>query len=391
MRNRQIWQLILLAAVLLSGETSVADKLSRWEAARQEAARSSKPILLEFYRSDCEHCQQAATELQGNPELKTALARVIYLPVNVLIDEGPELAKRYKIGDTFPVFILTDSAGEPITRWTGYPSAASFLSYFNRGLAEPITIKARLDRYELKPNYGEALYLARFFAEIGEHLEAIRFYHAAQAFNQSPAIDYSFEIFRNTANAVWKDMAAYETVYAAADSVLRSRKTSKNDRIQVATIMSRLARKFGRTDSLNYYLQEGINAAGDDSAQQQSKINLIAERYLQLRADTSGAIKLRKTAMGQGWENDPNKFYTFAQWCLERKINLEEAENLTPRAAQVAVDGPFKGRVYATLAEICHERGNLQGAIGAIVLAIEQHPENKYYEEQLEKYRREMQ
>jgi hypothetical protein len=50
----------------------------------------------------------------------------------------------------------------------------------------------------------------------------------------------------------------------------------------------------------------------------------------------------------------------------------------------VAASPEMKARVLNTLAEIFEERGNYEGAIQSIEMAVENHPENPYYQNRLD-------
>jgi tetratricopeptide (TPR) repeat protein len=62
----------------------------------------------------------------------------------------------------------------------------------------------------------------------------------------------------------------------------------------------------------------------------------------------------------------------------------------TPAAVTACPPGEQKARVLNVLAEIYDARGNYQGAVEATQLAIENHPENPFYQNQLEKFQEEL-
>ncbi len=150
-------------------------------------------------------------------------------------------------------------------------------------------------------------------------------------------------------------------------------------------MISRLSRKFKNTHALDKYLEAGLQASNSsrDKKLQESHDLLLAEQFLQIRGDTAEAVRIKKTSMGGGWKNNRDKFYAYAKWCLERKINLEEAETFTRRAIDLVYPGIYRARVLNTLAEICSARGKRTEAIQVTRLAIEQQPENPFYAKQL--------
>ena len=309
---------------------------------------------------------------------------MVHLPINVLEGEGPELKEKFDVGNTYPVFILTNSEGGIITRWTGYSNANNFVSKLNASLKDLRTIKERREQFEAKPEFQEALALGRFYSEIGEHLEVINMFRRAEKLNTRRKVDLCNDIFREMANAVWKEMTPFDSIYSAAEKVIASKQPKGI--IKMATLMSRLSRKFENTDSLPKFLDSGIQAATDNRHPEYNEDRhlLIAEHALQISHDTAKAIEIKEISMGDDWERNPNKFYNYSKWCLERKINLGAAEMYARRAVEVSANPEFKARVLSTLTDIYEARGNLQGALEAMEMAIENHPENPYYQTRLE-------
>jgi hypothetical protein len=96
-------------------------------------------------------------------------------------------------------------------------------------------------------------------------------------------------------------------------------------------------------------------------------------------------VEIRKTSLGTGWENNPEKFFNFAKWCLERKIDLEEAETFARQAVDWASSDKLKVSVYNTLAGICEIRRKLDDAIRAMQIATGQDPSNEKYATELDR------
>ena len=66
--------------------------------------------------------------MASEDQVKRALTAVNYITLNVKKSEGNAVSERYHVGPYFPVFILADSSGNVINRWTGYTGADRFLS-----------------------------------------------------------------------------------------------------------------------------------------------------------------------------------------------------------------------------------------------------------------------
>ncbi len=313
---------------------------------------------------------------------------VIHFPLNSREGEGLELSKQYKIGNHFPVFILANSSGEVIYRWTGYTGSNRFINSFRKGLSDLTTINERIARLGTNAAFADAIFLASYSSDTGEHLNAVEYYRQAGSLATSRNSDYSYEIFQNTANAALKDMIAFDEVLPAADGVLNSKRKGTNNIVRMARIISRLARKYDKTGRIAKYLQAGIDATsnGRKESVRESHMLFMADYALYVNIDTAEAVNIKKTSLGDNWLSNPEKYYGYAKWCLERKIKLDEAEHYAREAGKRAYAGEFRAKVLNTLAEIVFIRGDTNEAIRLIDMAIEQDPEKDSYKEQRKRF-----
>ncbi len=313
---------------------------------------------------------------------------MVHITFNVKEGEGVELSKTYKVGYTYPVFILTDGNGDIIYRWTGYTGPSRFITSLNKARSDLTTVKERIAKYDADPAHERALLLARYFADTGEHLDAITYFKEAERLKPSVNQNYSYDIFANSANAAWKDMMPFEDVLPVADSILYASRKDGKTIVKVAQAMSRLTRKLEKEEHVKKYLQAGLNITAEsrDKKSSDTHTSLLTEYALQVENDTIKAITMKKESMGTDWTNNPEKFFNYSKWCLERKVALGEAEMLARTAVQYARGAEFKARIYNTVAEICFARDNLEEAIKYIDLAIEQDPGNTQYKDAQDLY-----
>ena len=311
----------------------------------------------------------------------------MHLPVDVKKDEGIELSEHYRVGVYYPVYVLTNSDGDVIFRWTGYTGANRFIRSLREATSDLSTIKERIEKSKNKPVLKDIIYLAGYHADIGEYLKAIKYYEQAQSLGGG-VYDYTYKIFENTANASWKDMLSFDDVLSAADAVLNSNKKNINDIVKVAKIMSRLARKKDRTHQLAKYLQAGIDATANSQIKKlkESYDLLLTDQALYVSLDSAKAIDMKRESLGPDWQDNPEKFYNFAKWCLERKINLDEAEMYTRKAIRLAMPGKFKAKVLNTLAQISYTTGKTDEAITLMKQVVDEDPGNISYIKRLEEY-----
>jgi tetratricopeptide (TPR) repeat protein len=380
---------ILLSYVLSAGAVMDAESLQQ---AKDLASSEGKPILLEFMREDCKHCAKARREAHEVPEVSQALDRAVHYMINVLESEGGELKQRYDIGDTYPVFVLTDSEGDVISRWTGYSGSADFIRRFSSAMNDLTTMRQRIEAFEASPSYSKAIFLARYFTDTGDHPQAVKYFREAQKLNPASSGRHRFDIFMNSANAVWKEQRDFAYVYPPADSIMLAEQINLREVLRVASLISRLTRKFDRTDSLAKYIDLALklSAGQTDARTVESRTLLLAEKALQLEGDTARALSLKKSTLGSNWGRNPKVMYEYAKWCLKRKVNLREAEEITQKVVDFTPEGELRARVYSVLADILVEQGRLKEAAQTVVTAIENHPENPFYVEKLEELQAEL-
>jgi len=173
----------------------------------------------------------------------------------------------------------------------------------------------------------------------------------------------------------------------AADDVLQSNKKNINNYTRVATIMTRVARKRDDYSNLDKYLQAAIDAtAGSSNDRLRKKYRtLVLDRIICIENDTLKALEIKKNELGEGWEGNPDKFYGFSKWCLERKINLDEAQIYAETAVRMSNPGKGKAQVLETLADILVAKDDTEGAIAILEQAEFEDPNNDKYSRKIEK------
>ena len=379
--------LLLLALFLICfGNLAVAEVASFAEA-KQLSATSGKPIFFEYYRSDCEYCERSEREAQQNINVVRALLQVVHYHCNVKEGDGVELAEKYDVGHTYPVFLLADSSGEPIARWTGFSSGDRLITNLSTKLKDLTTIAERETRLAAGGKLNDALHLAGYYADATRYAESVAAYRKAQELIGSRG-DYSYQIFYQSANAAWNDMIPFSEMLSAADVALASAKVNRMNKFKVVELLARVARKFETTDVLAPYLERGIKLAGEgkDPKTREKLANFMADRALHVDGDINRAVLIKKEGYDAGWGGRPDLSFGFARWCLERKINLPEAEKYCRQAGAAIFDEKSKAQIYAKLGEILAAQGKYSAAVDALLIAVENHPSRDLYHTQLKEY-----
>lgn len=262
----------------------------------------------------------------------------------------------------------------------------------SNALTDLTTVDERLARFKTGQSLDDALFIANYYSGTGENVKAVEYYRKSLELGKESGIDYSYKIFENIANAVWKDELEFEEVIPAADAVLRAEKKNTKNIVDVARLMVRLAVKADKIDILKKYLKAGIeiSSLSKNKQIQAANIDLQADYALYIEKDTAKAIGIKKTSLGKGWQDKRDSYYMFAKWCLIRKINLEEAEMFARKTLPQVHPGKYRARVYTTLAEILEAGNKIDGALEARKNAVAHDPDNDYYQKELERLKGEL-
>ncbi len=308
--------------------------------------------------------------------VQDVLDLVVHLPLNVTEPETAPLKEQYHVRYSFPLFVLCDQKGSVITRWEGYMGADRFISKLRQSLADLTTIKERVDRFEENPTYRDAIILAQYSSSIGQYLDARDYYKKASTLSQK---DFSYEVFSNVVQAASLAQLPFDDALDAADSVLAKPSLKPRQAIRTIQTLTGVARSLDKTDYLGKYLESGIKISSKhfDAGFKKPYELMVADKILYMEKDTLGAIAYKKKTLPNGWESKPPEYYAFALWCLDRKINLGEAEQFVRRAVQKINPGSSRSTVLVTLAKICRAEGKNDESLKILHLAIEEDDSNE--------------
>jgi len=319
-------------------------------------------------------------------EIKAALESVVLYKLDAEKGEGVDLAKDYNVKG-YPTFVMLNQEGQTADRWIGY-ARDYFLTTMDGAVKDMTPITEKLVRFETDPKMEDALALARYSSSLNEYADAVKYYSAAQRLNNDQNVDYTFEIFDNTAYGARKDIFTFEDAVKSADAVLASDNSTPDDIYSVARTITSLAVNKDRPDDAAPYLKAGIKAleGSDDPGDVKNHARLMADYSLYVSKDKEKAVTYKKQTMPEGWLENPGDLNSFAWWCFENKVNLEEAEILSRRSVKLAEPGKSKAMYLDTLAEICNALNDCQQAVDLMKMAIQENPDSDYYKEQLARF-----
>jgi len=376
--------------LLLASGPAVAATPTTLEEARSLASERGTLVLLDLFATWCGPCKVFDRDAHQNPETQAALERVVLFKLDGESPAGRPVALSYGL-TSFPTYVLLTPDGETVHQWAGY-NPKIFIENLEAGLANPVPIEVREERFGESGTAADALVLATWNWSRGEIQAALEWYEKAGELNDDPEVDYSTTVFVMAFEAYRKRQATADQVVRAAQGVLRWEGHTPVDALYLARYITGVARNEGTPEIVGPFLE----AAFDESAETQDaeilklRKGMALEHALYVDKDADAAVRIYKERLPQGWEKDAKTLNAFAWWCFENRIHLEEAETHARSAVDLAPDDATRAMILDTLAEICLARGRPEDSVRYMEAAIEADPERDHYRQQLERFRKEL-
>ena len=323
------------------------------------------------------------------PELQAILGKVVLHKVNGEKDDGPARRQEFKVHG-YPTFVLLRADGETLERWIGYGEAKDFVGRLDGALKDPTTIEEKRARYTTSPTWGDAERLGVYHESCDEYIAAARYYREAQAKAKEGNRDLRFSIFDAVASGAREGQFTLDEVKQSADAALAYEGRTADEVVSVARMTTSLGRKLQNRDIMVPYLELAmqVTEGSTDEKLVKARRGLRADHALFVTKDPEKAVAFKKEGMTEGWMETSDGLNSFAWWCFENRVNLEEADALARKGVTLASDGPGKAAILDTAAEICNARGNCKDAIVLIEQAIQADPGNEYYVKQRDRFRK---
>jgi thioredoxin-related protein len=126
--RRCLYGVLLLLLLLTSGGYPAFGQV-RWvtdlKAAQKEAARSKRPLLLDFRATWCAPCQAMERETFTDPTVKALLQRMVCVRIDV--DEQPAVAQSYGVQSIPRLVVLPPTGDKPLLDIQGFYPANQLL------------------------------------------------------------------------------------------------------------------------------------------------------------------------------------------------------------------------------------------------------------------------
>ncbi|MBD3869106.1 MAG: hypothetical protein IFK94_13370 [Acidobacteria bacterium] len=327
--------------------------------------------------------------MDENKEFRNAIHEAsIFLLLDAEKGEGESLAEKFGVTG-YPTYMVLNAAGETVDRWIGYGDPDSFLASLQGAVNDPSTVAEKFARYEASPNACDAEKLGDIYSAERDPEKALAMYRSADELDTESNASLTAKIFHTLAGGFFSETFSLEEITTGADAVLAiDGDDNTMNLVQVASMMGMIGGRAGQPDLSRPYLMAALEAT--EGTQHEGMIKarreLLLEKALHIDNDLETAVQLKRDSMPEGWKDSPDDLNNFAWWCFENKVNLEQAEKMARSATELAEPGQEKAMVLDTLAEICNELGNCGEAVALMQSALEEDPENEYFQKQLERF-----
>lgn len=308
----------------------------------------------------------------------------MFYPIDAEGEEGVELAEQFAIGG-YPTFVVANAETETISRWWGYDTADEFIEAVDEAIADPTTIAEKKARFEAEPTARDAFLLGNYHTTRKEGPEGVEY--LTTAIELGPDEGYEHDLFWAALIGFSNEDFTAEELKVIADQALASPNLDAAKLVDVARNTVR-ALEDDDPDGAAPYIAAGLAASEgtDDPELLKDRRKLLISEALLVKDDPELALGLVREGLPEGWEEDAGRLNGFAWWCFENDVNLEEAEMLARKGAELAEDDSKKAQILDTAAEIAYLRGDQDEAVALIQQAIVLDPDSEGYGEKLDRF-----
>lgn len=296
--------------------------------------------------------------------------------------EGVDLASKYAVR-VYPTFAMVDHDGAVTDRWAGYPGVDGFIELVDAALADPRPIDQKRDAFAAEPTLALALSLGRHSEAVFASQDAVRYYREAMAMDPASADDLRGKVFLAMFYGIRGEDFTADEVVAEGQAILASPGVDPSTAITVAAVTRRLADPEQFKPVLRAALAATEGATGDMA---EARRDLEVDAALLLDDDPDRALTLKRATMPDGWRDDPSALNSFAWWCFENDLNLDEAQQLALRGVELAADDGERANILDTAAEIAFKRGDVDRAIELQTRAVSLAPDREGLKKTLERF-----
>lgn len=303
--------------------------------------------------------------------------------------EGPDLAKKYGVPG-YPTYVMLNPDGAITASWLGYDGPESFAGKVKAGLADPRPVADKAADFAQDPTVALAEQLADHSAASNDLAASVTYLKKARELDAAGYADYSSRILQTMFWGARSEKFTLAEVAAEAESVQSMAQLGgmHAEVMMIGAQMAGLATRSGEPAAAAPFLERAMASLAAVPAEERPSYadRIEVAHALIVEKDPDKALKLKRAGLPEGWRDDASALNSFAWWCFENGVNLEEALVLAMRGVELADSDADRAEILDTAAEICHALGECDDAVARIREAIALNPEREYYKKQLARF-----
>lgn len=282
--------------------------------------------------------------------------------------------------------MVVNGQGEITDRWLGFDGAEAWVASVEKARSDTRTIAAKKEAFAKQPSGALAECLANDAACVMDYKKAVKYFRTARQLDPSRAAYCAEQILNNMFYGSRDSVFTFDDVASEADLALAVPGATVDQIESLAAMMSSLAQSMEMPQRAVPYLKAALEKDIGDAEPSRTRQGLMVDHALLVDHDAGKAVKLRKGLMPEDWQQDADQLNSFAWWCFQNDINLEEAQKLALQGVDLAGEDEQRAGILDTVAEISAARGQLADSVGFAQRAAELAPDKDYYKEQLAKF-----
>lgn len=293
----------------------------------------------------------------------------------------------------YPTFLILNSDGEALYTWIGWPGSQKWADYLDVATREPLTVDERKARFFSKPTFTDAYMLGTIEYARRNTRAGHDYFRRAMEIDETSARREGVPalLFKTAYRGIRAGDFTMEECIVVAEEVLRDEKVRTEDALEITERLARVVDDVGE-DTVTPLLRTAYPIVEKDISED---LHMRRQRFygnyaMIVEKDPRKAVGYKRETMPEGWKDNSIHLNSFAWWCFENSVNLEEAEELSRRSVEIAEEGRVTANCLDTLAELVNLRGDTAGALELIEQGLEIDPDNDYLKRQRTRFEEEL-
>ena len=307
--------------------------------------------------------------------------------VDVDVKENKDLKQKYGV-KVLPTFVVVDDDGAVIDAWMGYGQPEGWGEQLQQATADPAPVTEKRARFARRPDVATGRCLARVAEARGDLKRAVALLDTLAILDPEGAAAHRTHAVGTMSWGLGRGLFQPDEVFATARKVLDDPHHTPQQVLDITSQLQNVADRTGDNSPLVPFLEAAMreSAGSDDPQVVAQRRDLAPAHALLVEKDTAKAVRLKRAAMPEGWEQDSRWLNDYAWWCAQNGLDLAAAEELAARAAGMVDDPKEKSNILDTLAEVQFRAGKAADALATERQALELQPDSDYLKKQVSRF-----